>query len=502
MGIVKPGSGRPLRPAQVVLFTVAVSGVLWTLAPYFANRTLPLDIVTDSMSFGHDFQWGYFKHPPLVFWIERISHDLLGDFGLYLLSQIFVGATVWLVFELGRRIFDETRAAFGALLLYGLFFFSWPTSEFNHNVAEMPIWAGAALLLHRCCRQSRPADWLLLGVVVGVGFLTKYVIAVFALAAAIYILSSARGRRTLATPWPYASVLVAALVVSPHVYWLTRHDFLPLHYLGDRMAAVTGVLGRIASAGGFLAAQLAYHLGMVAMVLAAALFGAISFQRAGVADPEDTAFLLTIGLGPAALCCLLPLLDGVAVRAKWAAPMWNLSGLIIVNHVVPRLKGGAAWRRLAIAGIGLMVAVAVGYGVFERFGERLSKTPARTAWPDRALAADLQARWAETTACPLRIVVGDNWLAGLVALRSKDHPQVLIDGNYQFSPWITGDRLSRQGALVIWELPARGAPRANLPAPFDLAPRGVVVEAWPNADKSPPPRIAWATLPPARRCGP
>jgi hypothetical protein len=32
------------------------------------DASLPLDVVSDGLSWGHEWQWGYYKHPPLPSW--------------------------------------------------------------------------------------------------------------------------------------------------------------------------------------------------------------------------------------------------------------------------------------------------------------------------------------------------------------------------------------------------------------------------------------------------
>src|SRR5262249_23948036 len=42
-------------------------------------------------------------------------------------------------------------------------------------------------------------------------------------------------RRFFASPTPYIALLVGIVAISPHLVWLVRHDFLPLHWAGDQL---------------------------------------------------------------------------------------------------------------------------------------------------------------------------------------------------------------------------------------------------------------------------
>ncbi len=138
-----------------LLWLLALQLISWALLPGLLVESLPLDVV-EGVYWGQEWQWGYYKHPPLPAWILYLFERALGDVGPFLLSQLCIGLTLLCVWHLGCRTLDRDRAAFGVLALLGVYFFTWPTIEFNHNVAQMPIWA-AAVLFHRAISQDR---WL------------------------------------------------------------------------------------------------------------------------------------------------------------------------------------------------------------------------------------------------------------------------------------------------------------------------------------------------------
>ena len=96
---------------------------------------------------GREWVIATYKHPALPSWVLEASRILTGAVGwpAYLASQLFIAATFVFVFLLGRDLMGPQRAAAGTLLLTGVAFYAWPTPEFNHNVAETPFWAAAAV---------------------------------------------------------------------------------------------------------------------------------------------------------------------------------------------------------------------------------------------------------------------------------------------------------------------------------------------------------------------
>ncbi len=146
-------------PLVVLAILVCSQIVIWTAVPRLLAISLPLDVVSDGLGWGHEWQWGYYKHPPLPSWAVEFFFDLFGDTGPFLLSQLAIGATYGLVFLIGREMMPPRQALAGTLLLVGVYYFSIPTPEFNHNVAQMPVWAAATFAYCKTLktRRLRPA---------------------------------------------------------------------------------------------------------------------------------------------------------------------------------------------------------------------------------------------------------------------------------------------------------------------------------------------------------
>ena len=84
----------------------------------------------------------------------------------------------------------------------------------------------------------------------------------------------------------------------------------------------------------------------------------------------------------------------------------------------------------------------------------------RVSWPQAEISKRFAAIWARETGRPLRIVSGDNWVAGLVGISAKDRPSILNNGDPALSPWIGRERLEREGMLIVWEARSKRIPPA------------------------------------------
>jgi hypothetical protein len=72
----------------------------------------------------------------------------------------------------------------------------------------------------------------------------------------------------------------------------------------------------------------------------------------------------------------------------------------------------------------------------------------------------LAAVWAEETGQPLRIIAGDPWIAGLLGIAAKERASILIDGDPALSPWITPERVEKDGMLIVWNARSNRLPQS------------------------------------------
>ena len=77
--------------------------VIWTLVPFFTNNNLPLDVI-EAIAWGNEWPLGWDKHPPLSIWFAELFFQIFGsnDWAFYLLSQIFVVSTFFIIFKLSE----------------------------------------------------------------------------------------------------------------------------------------------------------------------------------------------------------------------------------------------------------------------------------------------------------------------------------------------------------------------------------------------------------------
>jgi 4-amino-4-deoxy-L-arabinose transferase-like glycosyltransferase len=440
-------------PATLVALFAAGQIVAWALAPALTHSAPPLDVVEGYM-WGREWVIATYKHPALPSWVLEASRLLTGAVGwpAYLVSQLFVATAFLCVFLLGRDMMGPQRAAAGTLLLAGVAYYAWPTPEFNHNIAEVPFWAGLPLALWRAVERRRLVWWVLAGVLAAGCVYAKLSGSLLLVTAGVWLVLDARARASLATPGPWIALAVFAALTAPLAAWLVANDFAPLKYAAQRSGQRS-----LADLPLFVFNTLTNLVGMLAMLAAAGLL-----WRSRAAAPEQDSqaepavderavrFLAWLTAGPLVLAMIGAVVSGSGLKTAWGSSMFNLVGLLAIALAGDRFGPRALQRIGVFAGV-LLVVVPLAYASVVRLGPRLTGAMLRVQWPQAEIAERLGAVWARETGRPLRIVTGQNWVAGLVGLTAKDRPSILNNGNFALSPWVTQSRWDTEGGLIVWD---------------------------------------------------
>ncbi|HEX9789947.1 MAG TPA: glycosyltransferase family 39 protein [Kiloniellales bacterium] len=485
------------RPAAVFWGFVGLHVAAWTLLPALADPNLPLDVI-EILSWGHEWQFGYAKHPPLTPWLAELFAALGTLFGggaagwpLYLLSQVCVGVAFWAMWRLARDMLDPVPALLSVLLLEGIYYHNFTSPEFNANVVLLPFWALAILAFHRALRDGAWQAWAGWGLAAGLGLLGKYYTAVLLVPMAALMLATPAYRRQIMRPGPYVGLAVLAAVLLPHIGWLTGNDFPSFSYAVHRAGGGSRAWSdHVVYPLRFLVGQAPILLPALAILIALG-----RPRRDGGLSTEASRFLLFVGFGPLLVTMLLSAIAGFKVRSMWGTPLFLSSGLMLIGWFAPRITAHGL-RRFAWAWSGIFALALAAYLGTVVLRPLFYDTGKRTHFPGRPLAAAVTAAWHERFGTPLPVVVGDPWPAGNVAFYSVDRPSVYLNADPLEAPWLSDAQVKTTGAVIVWlgrqdDAPATWRTRFG---PWDeQAPLSLSWQIWGDL---PPLTIGWAIVPP------
>src|SRR3981189_2276450 len=276
------------RPQLAFLAFLALHFAVWTALPALLYPNLPLDLI-EALTYGREWQLGYDKLPPLPWWLVEIVYRLIGlDTAYYALAQLAVIGAFAAIFMTARPLVGGVGALVSVLILDGLHYFHFTAAKFNHDVIQLPFWALAGFAFHAALKHGRLLHWVLLGLAIGLALWAKYFVAVLAAPLALFLLFDRDARKALATPGPYVALVVAAVVMAPHLLWLVRNDFLPFAYASARSAPSRGLFDHLLHPVVFAVSQLVFLI--PALLIAAALVWPKARDEAPAAPSTADAF--------------------------------------------------------------------------------------------------------------------------------------------------------------------------------------------------------------------
>lgn len=540
---MRPDSELPsntLSPAAAFGLFALLHVALWTLLPSLLAANLPLDTI-EALSWGREWQAGYYKHPPASGWLAELFRWGSMDWPLFLLSQLAIAAAFWAAWELARDVLPPWMALAAVMALEGVNYYNLTGLEFNANVVQYPCWAIASLAFWRAARRAPGTAgaaglgwWVLLGVACGFGALGKYSFFTLptSMAVALIAVPSLRGHWRGAGPWLTLAIVLA--MFAPHLAWAHANDYPTLRYAAARAAPVGGesggaVAGRLKDIAGFLGAQ----AGSVAP-LALLLWIANGWRRRRVGDAvpagaggattdaaaatdgrgsgrglrgRDGWLLLAMGGGPLAIY-LAAGAAGVHLHDMWGSPLFLVIGPALAAALGLRLRHP---RRFAWAFAVWTLVLVLLYGLIAIGGPLSRGRLSRIHYPGREIAMDVGQGWHRAVGrdAPLRIVAGHAWPAGNVAQylpsQAGGRPSVYIDADPGRAAWLDDATVRAQGAVFVWE-----AVSGQVLETPDAAPPADWRARFPALQVQPPVRVTvrrfgrpfevtvgWAILPPA-----
>ena len=187
---------------------------------------------------------GYVDYPPITPLLARLDQAIFPGSvpGLRLLT-VLAGAGVIVVAALIARELGGNRLAQGLAALAVLIspMFVGANILFQTVSFDELVWAVACLLFVRLLRGADPREWLLLGIVFGIGLETKYTVIGLGIAILVGLLTT-RARRQLATPWPWLGFGIAILLLLPNLAWQVGHSWDSIAYTIEHRGATDGPL--------------------------------------------------------------------------------------------------------------------------------------------------------------------------------------------------------------------------------------------------------------------
>ena len=301
--------------------------IIWTLIPSVTNSNLPLDTI-EALAWGSNLDWGFVKHPPLSALFPEIFYQIFGpqDWAYYFLSQLFVIIAFYYVYLFSLEILNNNNHAFLSLiLLEGIFFYNFTTPEFNVNVCQLPFWAMAVYYGHQCFNKNKAKDYFILGLVMALGFLSKYLFIYLILGVIIfyfYFIKKNNFKIIYFLPG-----IIFLIIIFPHILWLTENNYITILYGLKRTGETKVFLDHIIQPLTFLSKQ-------IAILVPFFLISFFLIQKKSEINcnykNDNLIYLLVVNFAPLLLIFLTSLLMGAKIRTMWMTPFYLYFGTLFI----------------------------------------------------------------------------------------------------------------------------------------------------------------------------
>ncbi len=448
-------TGEKPSPREMLIF-LGIFVLAWTIYNTVIHAVVGLNHdMTEAYVWGREFQLGYYKHPPLWAWISGVWFLVLPhkNWAFALLSALNAAVGLYGVWKLNGLFSTGRKRLAATLLLLVTPFYTFYAFKYNANSIFLSLWPWTAYMFIRAVTSAQTQHWpryaLALGALAACDMLSKYYAVILLASCFAAALTHKQGRAYLRSPSPYVSVVIAAILFAPHLWWLWHHNFLPFHYFASETG--NGILFSMNQAALLTLACLAGNALVIGLI---AWAGGTRF-----ADWEQTLRdkwssprfreLTVLALLPYVLTIVASLVFSLRLSSNTTIAVFCLAPLLLVElagridetRLVRRTAGFAAVLMLGA----LIISPAVNYADKRMTAySKNDESDLRTK-----LARKATRLWHVKTGTQLAYVAGDGSDADAIAFYSPDHPAAFIDFDYSLAPWVKPKDIARSGLLAI-----------------------------------------------------
>jgi undecaprenyl-diphosphatase len=321
------------KPHTTILFIFLLSISLFRI--YYITQG-PLDLSPDEAHYwewSRRLDWSYYSKGPMIAYLIYMSTSIFGDsvFGIRIMAVFFSALSSIFLYILGKRLYDEQAGLFSAILIQIIPLFSAFGILFTIDSLFIFFWILSLLFFYRSMfnvqrsttnsslitHHSSLMYWVLLGISIGLGLLTKYTMALFYPAAILFLLLLKEQRRVFLTKGPYIGFLISLIVFFPVIIWNAQHDWVTFKHTAGQVHMTNGVQLSLKSFFEFLGSQLGVITPFLFIIMGVSLWK--------LRNQCEGAFLFWFSI-PIIAFFLLKSIQG-KVQANWALPGY-ITGIV------------------------------------------------------------------------------------------------------------------------------------------------------------------------------
>lgn len=455
----------------------------WLVCAYFILCLILRIIRSDSLQndeaeqalFSQMLLLGYGRQPPLYDWLQIGLNSVLGLslFSLSLLKNAILCLCCLTYAWAARQVISDRHipylAMIGLLAVPSITLLS--QRDLTHAVSTLLFVSLFLLFFLRVLRKGDLASYCLLGMVVGLGALTKYNFVLIPLAALGAMVVDTQWRARVFNWRILAAALIAGLIVLPHGLWVFYHfhEATSATIEAMREGASSDPLRNFVR--GLFSMVIAFLKGTLPVVL---IFAVVFYRRVGEIWPASDSWTRLMGWMIVFSLLLVAMIglgfEASNIRQKWLSPFQMLLPLYLaLKLAAARIDCREGLAQIAPPLLALVMISAIGLAAANIIGPYFGHY-SKEHTPYRAM---LQTAISQHGGVPAYIITDDVMMAGNSRINYQDTPVLTPE----FQPNPLNELLPRGDGLVVW--PVRENSKDGIPVDVInmLVAAGLPVEA-------------------------
>ncbi|WP_394970737.1 glycosyltransferase family 39 protein [uncultured Croceitalea sp.] len=174
--------------------------------------------------FSQWLRWGYDDQPPLYTWLQYAVNSVFGvsKFSFSVLRGIIFATILLMLFALAKKLaLNRIKAELSVLSLVLVpVFIDFTFRRLSHTTLLCLVILSTYLIIQNLINKKTIWNYMLFGAIIGIGILSKYNYVLFLGAFFLAAFLDLSIRKIILHPLIMVTLIVSALVVMPHFYWL------------------------------------------------------------------------------------------------------------------------------------------------------------------------------------------------------------------------------------------------------------------------------------------
>ena len=220
-----------LLPSVIILLLLKIVALNFTTFNLFGDEA-------QYWLWSKDIHFGYFSKPPFLSWIIRIYTEILGSsfVSLKLLPTFVYLLIAWSIFNLlVNSGLNKKDSLAGCLIFLFIPAVSFSSFIISTDLFLLLFWTLSLNELIKISREQRLKNFILLGIFVGLGFLSKYAAVYFIICLFILILLDKSFRKVfLDNLFGFSLAFLSVfIIIMPNIIWNFNNGWITFSHTSD-----------------------------------------------------------------------------------------------------------------------------------------------------------------------------------------------------------------------------------------------------------------------------